>query len=135
MMEEIFNDKKRFLKNTLGFGAAIWAIMFVVVSVFIAFTIYEFIWMQAVTALISAGVAYTFAGKVKPGKLQIAIIYGASWVVTGLFLDLVITTFFNDRIFSSWSLWVGYLFILLSPFLWLKLSLRDRTKDFKNPTI
>ncbi len=91
--------------------------MFVIVSIFIGFDVYKFVWMQGIIAIIAGVVAFILAGMVKPAKIVLALAYGLIWVVIGLVLDAVVTMRFNAEIFSSWSLWFGYLLVLFVPVL------------------
>ncbi|MFH1112146.1 MAG: hypothetical protein V1712_03730 [Patescibacteria group bacterium] len=112
---EIMNWKK-----AIGFGLLLWIIMFVVISVFVGFDIYKYIWIQIVTALIAGIISYILTGKIKPSIFSLALSYGLVWVAIGLILDLVVTTRFNAAIFSSWTLWLGYILILVVPVLKVK---------------
>lgn len=73
--------------------------------------------MQGIVAIIAGVVAFVLAGMVKPAKIVLALAYGLIWVVIGLVLDAAVTMRFNAEIFSSWSLWFGYLLVLLAPIL------------------
>lgn len=89
--------------------------MFVIVSIFVAFDVYKFSWLQGIIAIIAGIVAFILAGMVKPAKIALALAYGLIWVVIGLALDAAVTMRFNAEIFSSWSLWLGYLLVLVVP--------------------
>jgi len=107
-------------KKAAIFGVFLWILMFVIVSVFIAFDIYKFAFMGVVTAVIAGAISYTLARKVKPNTASLALSYGLIWVIIGIVLDTIVTTRFNSEIFSSWSLWLGYSLVLLAPLLILK---------------
>ena len=104
----------------ISFGILLWILMFAIVSVFIAFEIYGFIWMQAAAAIIAGVISFILAGKIKPDKATLAISYGLTWVVIGLILDALVTMKFNAEIFTLWSLWAGYILVLLAPVLRVK---------------
>jgi hypothetical protein len=104
-------------KKAIGFGVLIWILMFVIVCVFIAFEIYDYTWMKAVTIVIGAAIVFFFAKKVKPSKIIAALGYGLIWVVISIILDALITTKFNENIFKSKTLWVVYILTLLIPLL------------------
>lgn len=108
--------------KVIGFGVLLWILMFAIVSAFIAFDIYKFVWMQAITAIVAGIISFILAGKIKPDKLSLAISYGLIWVIAGLILDATVTMKFNSEIFLSWSLWAGYILILLAPVLRIKKS-------------
>lgn len=103
------------LKKTLGFGVALWVLMFVVVSALMAFGVYQQQWGKALTVAIVAVVVYTLAGYAKPRKAMEALTLGASWVVIGILLDFFVTAKFNAAIFEYRTLWVGYVITFLLP--------------------
>ena len=107
-------------KKTIGSGIILWVLMFVVVSVFIAFNIYGNTVMKVVTALIAGAVSYFLATKLKPVDMKAALINGAIWVIVGVILDALVSTRFNAMIFQSKGLWLGYLLVLLAPMLTIK---------------
>lgn len=109
-------------KKAIGFGILIWVLMFVIVSIFIGFKIYDYTWMKVVTIIIGAAIVFFFAKKVKPNKVILALTYGLIWVVIGVILDALITMRFNEEIFASRALWVGYILTLLIPLLAIKKS-------------
>lgn len=111
------------LKKAIGFGIVIWALMFVIVSIFIGFKIYDSRLMKGVTVVIAGIISYIFAGYTKPTKFSQALAYGASWVVIGIILDSLITVNFNPAIFTARSLWAGYALVLVAPLLRIKKSL------------
>ncbi len=53
-------------KKAIGFGALLWVLMFVIVCIFIGFKIYDYIWMEIATAVISGVISFILAGYVKP---------------------------------------------------------------------
>jgi hypothetical protein len=107
-------------KKAIGFGALLWIIMFVIVSAFVGFKIYDFLWLQIATAIIGGVISFVLAGYVKPDKFSLALSYGLCWVVVGVILDAVITMRFNAEIFSTWTLWLSYFLMLIAPTLRLK---------------
>lgn len=106
----------------IGYGAAIWVIMFVLVSALIAFNINDIKIVHYLAALIAPVSAYFFAGYLKPNSTSNAISYGIVFVVVGLILDYLITTKFKANIFASRTLWVSYGLTLLAPLLQTKKS-------------
>ena len=107
-------------KKAIGFGIVIWILMFVIVSIFIGFKIYGSVVMSIITALIAGVLSFLFAGKLKLKSAGSALCYGIVWLIIGYLLDLIITSRFNAQILSSWSLWLGYVLILLAPLLTIK---------------
>jgi hypothetical protein len=102
-------------KKAIGFGVLLWVLMFVIVSIFVAFKIVDLTGMNIVIAIIAGLISLILAGYVKPDKASTALSYGLSWVVIGIILDAVVTLRFNPAIFTDWSLWLGYVLVLLAP--------------------
>ena len=101
--------------KAVGYGLLIWVIMFAIVSALVGFKIYANFWTKIIVVLIAGALSYVFAQNVKPGAASKAIGYGAVWVIVAFILDWLITTRFDSSIFRMRSLWVGYLLILLAP--------------------
>lgn len=101
-------------KKAIGFGVALWVLMFVIVSAFIGFKVYTLPGMNVVSAVISAVIAYIFAGMVKPKDYATAFVYALSWIIVAWILDLVITRQFNPNIGMQWSIWLGDLLVILA---------------------
>jgi hypothetical protein len=100
--------------KAIGFGALIWLIIFAIVSAVL--DLYQdTIWMKVLIALIAGFIAFLLAAKVKPTSIKLALSYGLIWVMVGVVLDALITMRFNLEIFKLWSLWLGYLLILIAP--------------------
>ena len=109
-------------KKAITFGAVIWVLMFVIVSIFIGFKIYNYFWIKLITAIIAGAISYFLAGQIKPNKAKTALSYGLAWVIIGIILDSIVTMRFNPAIFSSRALWLGYVLVLLAPLLQVKKS-------------
>jgi len=107
-------------KKAIGYGLLFWVIMYVVVSIFIVFNIYNNAFMKLVSAIIAGIISFVLAGYVKPTKAGVALSYGLTWVIIGLILDAAITRQSNNQIFLSKGLWLGYLLVLLAPLLRIK---------------
>lgn len=107
-------------KKTIGFGLMLWALMFVVVSVFIAFNIFDNSIAKVIIAVIAGAISYSLAKKLKPADIKTALTNSAIWVIVGVILDALISTRFNAMIFQSKGLWLGYLLVLLAPILVVK---------------
>lgn len=107
-------------KKALAFGVALWILMFAVVSVFLAFNLYGFSLAKLMVVLIAGAIVYVLAGYVKPASAGQALGYGLVWVIVGLILDYLITYRFNSQIFLMRTLWLGYLLVLIVPWLRVK---------------
>ena len=109
-------------KKAVLYGLALWVLMFVIISVFVGFKIYENVITQVIGALIGGGISYFFVRKIGASSMLKALMYGASFVVVGLILDFAVTKRFNDQIFTTWTLWLGYGLVLLTPLAAVKKS-------------
>ena len=98
-------------------GIALWVIMFILVSVFIYFNIYDQGAVKIAGAMIAGFIALAMVVYVQPKNIAASLGYGISWIIIGLLLDLLITWRLNERIFYEWSLWLGYGFVLLASLL------------------
>ena len=106
--------------KALGFGILLWVLMFVIISIFVAFNIAEGTFIAIIFAIIGGIISFVLAGKVNPGNMGTAFLYGLIWVIIVFILDWLISTRFNDAIFSVWTIWLGYALVLLAPLLKVK---------------
>lgn len=101
-------------KKAIMYGALGWVIMFAIVSALL--DIYtQFAFVKVLVAVIAGVVAYILAGYLEIESYKTALIYGILWLIVGIVLDFLITVRFNSAIFTQWSLWLGYIFIVLAP--------------------
>ncbi len=107
-------------KKAIGFGILLWVLMFAIVSVFIGFKIYDYLWIEILIAVIGGIISFILAGYVKPKSYGTALSYGVSWLVVGVILDIIVTMRFNAAIFTAWTLWLGYGLGVLAPLLRVK---------------
>lgn len=107
-------------KKTIGFGALLWAIMFALVSFFMAYKLYPGEGMDIILAIIAGVLSFLLAGYAKPSNINNGLALGLSWVVVGLVLDALITTKFEPALFGNWIYWLSALLILLAPTLRVK---------------
>jgi hypothetical protein len=102
-------------KKAIGFGVLLWVLMFVIVSIFIAFDIYRFSVMEIITAVIGGIISFILAGYIRPSKIGKALVYGLIFVIISVILDAIVTMRFNPAIFNSWTMWLSYALVLLAP--------------------
>lgn len=110
-----------YLKSIL-FGALIWAVAFVVVSVFIGYGVdAQSMASKLVTTLAVALTAYFLARSLNVYHGSEMLRYSALWVLTGLVLDYLVTVKYTGMaFFSRWDIWISYAVILLAPLLAVK---------------
>ena len=101
--------------KAIFFGIFIWAILFAVGLLLSATGVVIGIGALLTLAIIAAFVTYAFAVSASPQSATQALGYGLSFVVIGLLLDVLITRNLVAGLYSIWSYWLGYLFILVSP--------------------
>ncbi len=102
--------------KALGYGVALWVILFVVAAIIAAGLNLELgIWAMLVLAVIAGAVAYFFGLEINPQTSGQAFAYGAAFAAIGLLLDLLVSRQFTSGIFGIWTYWLGYVFILFAP--------------------
>lgn len=102
-------------KKGIAYGLAVWILMFVVISIFVGFKIYDSTIMKIVGAIVGGIIVFVASGFIKPQSMGIALCYGITFVVVGLVLDLLITARFDSAVFVAWTIWLGYALVLLVP--------------------
>lgn len=107
-------------KKAITFGIMLWVLMFVIMSVFVGFNIYNFPVTQLIGAIIAGIIAFVLAGRARPASAGAALGYGFFWIIIAAILDAVVTMRFNPEIFSAWALWLGYALVLFVPLLKIK---------------
>jgi hypothetical protein len=101
--------------KAIGFGVGLWVLMFVIISALIGFNLYQGTAVHVVMAVVGGIISYIFAGYVKPADTKQALMCGAAWIFVSAILDAVITMRFNQAIFASRALWLGYALVLFAP--------------------
>lgn len=105
----------------VGFGAFIWVVAYIVATAFVAYSISEGLLMSSVMIVVVALAAFFVGRNVRVSSVGDMLKYSFGWVVVGLVLDAALTVPFTGwDIYMSWSLWVGYLAVLLVPLLSVK---------------
>ena len=104
-----------------GYGAIIWAVAFIVVSLFIGFKISSPILTQGLTTILVILTAFFLAKSLKITLKKEILKYAISWVLVGIILDALITTRFTGWVFfASWQMWLSYAILFMVPFLAVK---------------
>lgn len=97
----------------MGYGAAIWAVLFVVISALVGFGVYGNSITKGIVVIGAGALAYWLAMRTDARDWGKAIIMGVSWVIISMVLDYLISTRFAPSLFSSRALWVGYALVLI----------------------
>ena len=107
-------------KKGIGFGALVWAIMFIVVSILVGYKMPQTMMFSIIVMIISLIATYFLAKNIAPKNYMEAIEYGLIFAVVGIILDFLISQRFAPNIFSTVSYWVSYVLIVLVPLLTVK---------------
>ncbi|MFZ2072390.1 MAG: hypothetical protein WA101_00385 [Minisyncoccia bacterium] len=107
-------------KKALGFGVLVWAVMFIVVCILLAYKMPENMAFTIIVTLVSLIVVYFAAKNIAPKSYMEAIKYGLVFAIVGIILDFLISKKFAPDIFNSISYWVSYALIVLVPMLTVK---------------
>lgn len=108
-------DKKTIYK-TIGYGAIIWAVAFIVACVLIAFKVTNVILADGITTLAVLATAFMFAKKVGASSMGEMLKYTLSWALTSFILDYLVTTQFTGMgFFSGWYIWAAYGLLVIVP--------------------
>ena len=112
-------------KKALGFGVLVWIIMFVVISILVAYQIVPAGGEPMVASLammvLSLVLVYLFVRLyVAPKSAKEAIWYGVVFAVVGIILDFVISQRFAPGMFASVVYWLSYLLMIFVPILAVK---------------
>lgn len=97
-------------KKAIGYGVAIYAILFVIISALLNVITSDYFGLVLVLIL-AVGAAYVY----KTGSAKAGFQVGIVWAVVALVLDLLISRQFVPDIMSSWTVWIGYAILILAP--------------------
>ncbi len=107
-------------KKGLGFGAIVWAIMFIVVCILLAYKMPQNMLFTVITTVITLIAVFFLAKNIAPKNYMEALKYGVVFAVVGIILDFLISRMFAPNIFNEVYYWVSYLLIILVPLLTVK---------------
>ncbi len=108
------------IKKAIGFGALVWAIMFIVVCILIAYKMPQNMLFTIITTVVTLVAVFFFAKNIAPKNFGEAILYGLVFAVVGIILDFIISQRFAPDIFNSVFYWISYLLVILVPMLAVK---------------
>lgn len=109
--------------KAIGFGIAIWLLMFAIASLAVGIGIYASLWTQLALALIAGILGYVFAAFLDSYSDSQALGYGVVWAAAGIILDLTVVSLFSLQMFGFWQYWLGYALLLFAP--WVQLQMRQ----------
>jgi len=107
-------------KKGILFGLLVWAIMFIVVCVLLAYKMPQNMLFTIITTIITLVAVYFLVRNIAPKSYLEAIEYGLIFAVIGIILDFLISKRFAPDIFVSVSYWVSYVLVVLVPLLTVK---------------
>lgn len=100
----------------LGFGALIWAAIFIAICILIAVNIETPFVTYPIAWLVSIVLAWYFSKLLKVNSLVDGLITGILFVLAAFVLDYFVTTKYTGMaLFQSWDIWVGYGLVFLVP--------------------
>lgn len=105
-------------KKALGYGAIIYAVVYLVVCAFIGMKIdpNTTIWAWAVIEVAFLATAVFLATKLGTKNINEALVYGLVWAVIMVVGDLVLTVPFTGIEFMyQWTIWLSYALTFLIP--------------------
>jgi hypothetical protein len=120
-------------KKGILFGLLVWVIMFVVVSIFVAFKMPSGALLSIIMIIISAITVYVVAGYLSLKKMGEALEYGTLFAVIGIILDFIISQRFAPGMFSSVYYWLSYLLVILVPMLRVKKEVKPIDPKLVDP--
>jgi len=110
-------------KKALGFGTLIWIIMFIMISVFVAYGLMSgnlSMTLGVAVTIISLIVAYFATRNLAPKSYGLALVYGLVFAAVGIVLDFLISQKFAPDMFSSVFYWLSYFLLIIVPMLAVK---------------
>ena len=118
-------------KKGIGFGVLVWMVMFIVVSILIAYKMPQNMTFSVVVTVVTLVAVYFFARNIKPKSSGEAIKYGLVFAIVGITLDFLISKRFAPNIFSSVFYWVSYILVVLIPLLAIKKHQLNTNNSFQ----
>jgi phosphatidylserine synthase len=107
-------------KKGLGFGALVWAVMFIVVCILLAYKMPQNMLFTVIVTVITLVAVFFFAKNIAPKNYMEALEYGLIFAIIGIILDFLISRMFAPNIFKEVYYWVSYLLVVLVPLLTVK---------------
>ena len=116
-------------KKGIMFGALVWAVMFIVVCILLAYKMPQNMIFSVIVTAISLLAVYFLAKNIAPKSFGQAIKYGLIFAIVGIILDFLISSKFAPNIFDSMSYWISYLLIVFVPMLAVKKNISSKNHD------
>jgi hypothetical protein len=103
-------------KKGILFGVVVWAIMFVIACIFVAYKVpSNSTFFNIVLTVLSAIAILIVAGFVAPKNAGQALGYGILFAVVGIILDFLISSKFAPGMFRSSYYWLSYILVIILP--------------------
>jgi hypothetical protein len=107
-------------KKGIGYGVLVWVVMFIVVSILLAYKMQQGTMFDIIVTVITLIAAFLLAKNIAPKSAGLAFSYGLLFAIVGILLDLLISKRFAPNIFNSIFYWVSYVLVVLVPLLAVK---------------
>lgn len=100
----------------VGWGIAIYAIMFLVWSVFVTYGFVEGVFPRIAGLLTLVAVTLIAGRSLRAPTWKDVLPYAAAWAVIIILCDMLLSVPFTGwQLFADWNVWVGYALALLVP--------------------
>lgn len=104
------------LGKLLGWGVVIYALMFLLWSIFVAYGFSMGFAPRALGLIFLIGICLIAGRSVRMHSWKDVLPYSIGWVVVIAMLDALLSVPFTGwQIFLDWNIWVGYGIVLLVP--------------------
>ena len=104
----------------------IWATMAILVLFSGYIGILNYWATQVVLVSLAILLSYSLSSNIRFASVEQSFGYGLGFIITGLFLDLIITTTFNPALFMITAYWLTYVAILITPIVYVSLNEQTR---------
>lgn len=102
----------------LGWGIVIYAIMFLLASVFATYGFFEGITPRIVNLIVLIATSVIAGRALKAHTWSDILPYSLSWGIVVAIIDgIMLLPFGGWQIYTNWSVWFGYALVALSPLL------------------
>lgn len=101
--------------KTFLYGPLIWAILFAIASLFVAYQALGTWYAKACMIILPFVLAFLFVRSMRTLHVGKAVLVGVVWALTGIALDFLVTRRFDPNVFSSVAYWISYAIFSVSP--------------------
>lgn len=103
--------------KAIGFGIAIWLMVFALSRLLVGLDLRDSIWASAAIVAVAGLASFLLTRNLRLENSSQAMLYSLTWVVVSVLLDATVTAQFNPVVFTAQSQWLSYAAILFAPLL------------------